>query len=160
GDHSALGRLFTRLGTALIEAGQFEKAKATLDHAQRITAANGDRRQHAHARVEALLLGLELGPDAAIMEITRALPELRREFDQSQDDLGICRTLQLEAALHWKHARSGAAEYAWQRAAEYARKVNDRRQLADILAWLASAALWGPTLAPEGIQRCKEYLDE
>ena len=55
GDDPTLGRLYTSLGTALIEAGQFEKAKATLDHAQRITAANGDDRQHAHARVEALL---------------------------------------------------------------------------------------------------------
>ena len=72
----------------------------------------------------------------------------------------MCRTLQLEAALHWDHARSAAAEDAWRRAAEYARKVNDRRQLAEILSWLASAALWGPTPAPEGIRRCKEYLDE
>src|SRR5215475_11497820 len=60
GDHPALGQLYTNLGTALIEAGQFGKAKATLDHAQRITAANGDERQHAHARVQALLLSLEM----------------------------------------------------------------------------------------------------
>src|SRR6202035_3377229 len=124
---------------------QFEKAKATLDHAQRITAANGDHRLQAHARVEALLLYLKMNPNEAEMEIARALPELRREFEVSQDDLGICRILQLEAAPHWNHARSGAAEYAWLRAADYARNVNDRRQLADILAWLASAALWGPT---------------
>src|SRR5215472_3056705 len=160
GDNPVLARLYTSLGTALIEAGQFEKAKATLDHAQRITAASGDDRQHAHARVEALLLGLELDPDTAAMDITRALPKLRKEFDRSLDDLGISRTLQVEAALHWKHARSGAAEHSWERAAEYARKVNDRRQLADILAWLASAALWGPTPAQEGIMRCKEYLSE
>ncbi len=160
GDDPALGRLYTSLGTALIEAGQFEKARATLGHAQRISAASGDDRQHAHARVQALLLHLKMNPDEAATEITRALPELRREFEASQDDLGICNTLQLEAALHWDHSRSGAAEYAWLRAAECARKVNDRRQLADILAWLASAALWGPTPAPEGIQRCKDYLDE
>ena len=160
GDDPALGRLYTSLGTALTEAGQLEKAKATLDHAQRITAANGDARQHAHARVQALLLGLELDPDGAATEIPRSLPELRREFDQCLDDLGICRTWQVEAALHWNHARSGAAEYAWHRAAEYARKLNDRRQLADILAWLASAALWGPTPAQEGIRRCQDYLDE
>jgi DNA-binding SARP family transcriptional activator/predicted ATPase len=160
GDDPALGRLYTDLGTALIEAGQFEKAKATLDHAQRITAANCDERQHAHARVEALLLHLRVNPGEAEMEIVRALPELRREFEASQDDLGICNTLQLEAALHWDHSRSGAAEYAWLRAADYARNVNDRRQLADIVCWLASAALWGPTPAPEGIQRCQEYLDE
>ena len=62
--------------------------------------------------------------------------------------------------MHWNHARSAAAEEAWQRAAEYARRANDRRQLAEILGWLASAALWGPTPAAEGIQRCADYLDE
>jgi DNA-binding SARP family transcriptional activator/predicted ATPase len=160
GDDPALGRLYTSLGTALIEAGQFERAKATLDHAQRITTANGDDRLNAHTRVQALVLGLELDPGAAVMEIIRALPGLRHEFEQSLDDLGICRTLQVEAALHWKRTRSGAAEHAWERAAEYARKVKDRRQLADILAWLASAALWGPTPAQEGIVRCEEYLHE
>jgi class 3 adenylate cyclase/tetratricopeptide (TPR) repeat protein len=160
GDDPALGGLYTSLGTALIETGQFEKAKATLDHAQRITSANGDERQRAHARVQALLLHLKMNPNGAAIEITRAVPELRREFEASQDDLGICRTLQLEAALHWDHSRAGAAEYAWLRAADYARKVNDRWQLADILAWLASVALWGPTPAPTGIQRCLDYLYE
>jgi class 3 adenylate cyclase/tetratricopeptide (TPR) repeat protein len=160
GDYPALGRLYTGLGTALIEAGQFEKAEATLGHAQRITAASGDDRQHAHARVQALLLHLRVNPGEAAIDIARALPELRREFEASQDDLGICRTLQLEAALHWDHSRSGAAEDAWLRAVVYARKVNDRWQLADILAWLASVALWGPTPAPTGIRRCMDYLDE
>jgi DNA-binding SARP family transcriptional activator/tetratricopeptide (TPR) repeat protein len=160
GDDPALGRLYTSLGTALIETGQLGKAKATLDHAQRITAANGDERQHAHARVEALLLHLKVSPSEAAIDISRELPELRREFEASQDDRGICNTLQLEAALYWDHSRSGPAEAAWLRAADYARKVNDRRQLSDIVSWLASAALWGRTPAPEGIQRCKHYLDE
>jgi DNA-binding SARP family transcriptional activator len=160
GDDPALGRLYTGLGTALVEAGQLEKARAALDQAQRITAAHGDELQHAHARVEALLLHLTVNPGEAELEIARALPGLRREFEASQDDRGICRTLQLEAAPHWNHSRSGPAEYAWLRAADYARKVNDRRQLADIVSWLASAALWGPTPAPEGIRRCEDYLDE
>jgi DNA-binding SARP family transcriptional activator len=159
-DDPALGRLYTTLGTALTEAGQLERAKTILGDARRIAAAAGDGRQHAHARVQALLLGLKLDPHDAVTEIVRALPALRREFDQSQDELGICRTLQLEASLYWNHARSAAAEDAWQRAAEYARSVNDRRELAEILSWLASAALWGPTPAPEGIRRCEEYLSE
>jgi DNA-binding SARP family transcriptional activator/tetratricopeptide (TPR) repeat protein len=156
----ALARLYTSLGTALTEAGQLEKARATLDHAQRIAAANGDEGQHAHARVQALLLALEVDPHGAAMEITHALPGLRREFAKNLDELGLCRTLQLQAAMHWNHARSAAAEDAWQRAADYARRVNDRMQLTEILGWLASAALWGPTPAPEGIRRCEDYLDE
>ena len=156
----ALARLYTSLGTALTETGQLEKAQARLDHAQRIAAASGDESQRAHARVQALVLGLEVHPNRAALEITHALPELRREFSRSRDELGLCRTLQLEAAMHWNHARSAAAEDAWQRAAGYARQVNDRRQLTEILGWLASAALWGPTPAPEGIRRCDGYLGE
>ena len=159
-DDPGLARLYTGLGAALTEAGQLEKARVTLGHAQRIAAAHGDQGQHAHARVQALLLGLKMDPNGAAMEITRALPGLRREFGRSRDELGLCRTLRLEAALHWAHARFAAAEEAWRHAAEYARRVNDRRQLTEILGWLASAALWGPTPAPEGIRRCADYLDE
>ena len=156
----ALARIYTSLGTASTEAGQLERAGATLDRAQRIAAANGDEGQRAHARVQALLLSLKMDPNGAALEIIRALPELHREFDQNGDELGLCRTLQLEAAIHWDHGRSAAAEDAWQRAAEYARRVGDRSQLTEILGWLASAALWGPTSAPEGIRRCEEYLHE
>ena len=159
-DDPASGRLYTSLGTALREAGQLERARTILDRAQRVATATRDERQNAHARVQALLLSLEVDPNAAALEIDRALPELRREFDRGPDELGLCRTLQLEAALHWIHGRSVAAEDAWQRAAGYARSVNDRRELAEILSWLASAALWGPTPAPDGIQRCRDYLDE
>ena len=159
-DDPALGRLYTTLGTASRWAGNFEKARTTLDHAQRIAAAHNDERQHAHAWVQALLVDLEVNLNNAEMEISRALPELRRVFNRTRDELGLCRTLLLEAALHWDHARSAAAEDAWRGAAEYARSLNDRRDLAEILGWLASAALWGPTPAPEGIRRCKDYLDE
>ena len=159
-DDPGLARLCTGLGAALTEAGQLEKARVTLGHAQRIAAAHGDQGQRAHARVQALLLNLKMDPNGAATEITRALPELRREFDRSRDELGLCRTLRLEAALHWMHSRSAAAEEAWRHAAEHARRVNDRRQLTEIHGGLASAALWGPTPAPEGIRRCEDYLDE
>ena len=157
---AVLGRLYTSLGAALTEAGQLEKAEATLDHAQRIAAAHGDEGRRAHAWVQALLLGLKVDPDGTTREIARAIPGLHRQFDRDQDEVGLCRALQLQAAMHWYHARSGAAEDAWQRAAQYARRVSDRRQLTEILGWLASAALWGPTPAPEGIQRCVNYLAE
>jgi tetratricopeptide (TPR) repeat protein len=159
-DDPALARVYTSLGTALTEAGQLEKAWSTLDRAQRIAAANGDEGQRAHARVQALLSGLKLAPNRVAIQIAQALPELRSEFARGPDELGLCQTLQLEAAMYWIHARSAAAEDAWQRAAEYARRANDRRQLTEILGWLASAALWGPTPASEGIRRCEDYLDE
>ena len=159
-DDAALARLYTSLGTALTEAGRLEKARATLDEAQSIAAANGDEVQRARARVQALLSGLKLALNKAAAEIAQALPELRSDFARGPDEVGLCQTLQLEAAMNWNHARSAAAEEAWRRAAEYARRANDRRQLIEILGWLASAALWGPTPASEGIRRCEDYLEE
>jgi hypothetical protein len=132
----------------------------TLDDAQRIAAGHGDDGQRARARVQALLSELKLAPNKAAAEIAQELPELRREFSRGPDEVGLCQTLQLEAAMYWNHARSAAAEDSWRRAAGYARRANDRRQLTEILGWLASAALWGPTPASEGIRRCEDYLDE
>jgi DNA-binding SARP family transcriptional activator len=159
-DDAALARIYTSLGTALTEAGQLEKAVATLDDAQHIAAAHGDEGQRAHAQVQALLSGLKLAPNRTAIQIAQALPELRAEFAHGPDERGLCQTLRLEAAMYWTHAKSDAAENAWRRAAEYARRANDRRQLTEIVGWLASAALWGPTPAPEGIPRCEDYLDE
>jgi DNA-binding SARP family transcriptional activator/tetratricopeptide (TPR) repeat protein len=160
GDDAALARVYTSLGAALTEAGQLEKAMATLDDAQRIAAANGDEGQRAHARAQALLSDLRLMPNRAAVQIAQALPVLRAQFARGQDDQGLCQALRLEAAVHWIHGRSAAAEEAWRRAARYARRANDRRQLTEILGWLASAALWGPTPAAEGIRRCADYLGE
>ena len=159
-DDAALARLYTSLGAAQTEAGQLEKAMTTLDDAQRIAAANGDEGQRAHARAQALMSGLKLVPNRAATQIAQALPELRAEFSRGPDERGLCQTLRLEAAVYWIQARSAAAEEAWRRAAEYARRANDRKQLTEILGWLASAALWGPTPASEGIRRCEDYLDE
>jgi tetratricopeptide (TPR) repeat protein len=159
-DDAALARIYTSLGTALTEAGQLEKAVATLDDAQRIAAAHDDEIQRAHAQVQALLSGLKLAPNKAAIQIAQALSELRAKFARGPDERGLCQTLRLEAAMYWTHAKSDAAENAWRRAAEYARRANDRRQLTEILGWLASAALWGPTTASEGIRRCGDYLDE
>jgi len=159
-DDPALARLYTSLGTALAEAGQLEKAMTTLGDAQRIAAAHGDEGQRAHALAQALMSELSLDPNRAAEEIAEALPELSSWFARGPDELGLCRALQLQAAMHWNHARSGAAEEAWQRAAQHARRANDRRQLADILGWLASAALWGPAPAAAGIRNCADYLAE
>jgi DNA-binding SARP family transcriptional activator/tetratricopeptide (TPR) repeat protein len=159
-DDAALGRLYTTLGAALTEAGQLEKAMATLGDAQRIAAASGDERQLAHARAQGLLSGLRLFTNTAAVQVAQALPELRAEFARGPDERGLCMALQLEAAVYWIHGRVAAAEEAWRRAADYARRANDRRQLTEILGWLASSALWGPTPAAEGMRRCTDYLDE
>jgi len=152
--------VLTGLGTALTEAGRLQEARAVLDHVLRLTAGSPAGPVHAHALVQSLQLDLHLDPDGAVDRVERSLPAVRAAFLQAADDEGLCRAWLLEAAVHWHRASSAAAERAWNRAADAARAAGDRRHLTRSLRWLASAALWGPTPAGEGIARCRAYLRE
>jgi hypothetical protein len=60
--------------------------------------------------------------------------------------------------VHWIHGDTHGAEIAWRKAAEHGRRAGAEQEEADSLLWLGSAALFGPTPAPEGVARCKELL--
>jgi len=159
-DDPARARAQTGLGAALLEAGRLDQADRVLADAGRIAGVAGDRELAARARVQRLLLGLQVDMGAAAAEVGQALPELLATFEQTGDEVGRCQAWRLRAAVHWLQADSAAAEDAWRQAAVHARLAGDERQLTEVLGWLASAALWGPTPAPEGIGRCERYLEE
>jgi tetratricopeptide (TPR) repeat protein len=159
-DAPARARVQTALGAALLEAGRLDQADHARKEAQRVAAAAGDERLAAHARVQRLLLGLQVDMGDTAAAVARELPQLRGVFERGTDELGLCQARRLEAGVHWLQASSAAAEEAWQRAAVHARAAGDQRHLTEILGWLASAALWGPTPAPEGIRRCERFLAE
>ena len=159
-DDPARARAQTGLGAALLEAGRLDQADRVLADAGRIAAVAGDRELAARARVQRLLLGLQVDMGATAAEVGQALPELLATFEQAGDEVGRCQAWRLRAAVHWLQADSAAAEEAWRQAALHARLAGDERQLTEVLGWLASAALWGPTPAPEGIRRCERYLEE
>jgi len=152
--------ILTGLGAAQVEAGLLEQARATLSTALHVATERGRDDLQAHARIQALLLGLHVDPTLTLSEIPRALPGLRDTFTRHGDKLGMCRAWQLQAAASWAKARSADAEAAWEHAASYARAVGDQRHLTRSLRWLASAALWGPTPARQGIALCDGYLEE
>ena len=140
GDDPALGRLYTSLGAALAEAG----SSKGQGHPRPGPAPRGRRRGRGPSRARAGA-GFATGPAAgsarAETEITRALPEC----GASRPEPGRAGHRPDPAArgrAHWNHARSAASEDAWERAAD-PRVVNQRRELAEILSWLASASLWG-----------------
>ncbi len=155
----ARARAQTGLGAALVEAGRLDQAGRALEEAEGIAEAAGDERLAARARVQRLLLGLQVDMGTAA-EVGQALPGLLATFERTADEVGRCQAWRLRAAVHWLQADSAAAEDAWRQAAVHARRAGDERQLTEVLGWLASAALWGPTPAAEGIGRCERYLEE
>jgi DNA-binding SARP family transcriptional activator len=159
-DDPALARLLTQLGAAMLEAGQLDHAAGALERAERLTATAGDRRSWAHVRVQQLFLGLQVDVRRTTAAVAPLLPEVLRIFECDGDQLGLCQAWRLRAAVHWMQADSAGAEEAWQRAVAHAREAGAERQLTEIFGWLASAALWGPTPATDGIERCERFLDE
>jgi DNA-binding SARP family transcriptional activator len=159
-DDPARARTETDLGAALMEAGRLEAADQALEDAGRIAAAAGDERLAGRARVQRLLLSLQVDIGRAQREVGEALPGLLDTFERAGDEAGLCQAWRLPAFVSWTQASSAAAEDAWRRAAVHARRAGDERQLTEVLGWLASAALWGPTPATDGIRLCEGYLEE
>jgi tetratricopeptide (TPR) repeat protein len=133
------------------------QAEGVLAEARRAAAALQDERLAAHALVRQLLLRLQITTDATV-EAAAATEEVLPVFERHRDELGACHARRLEAWVHWIRGNVGAAEAAWQEAAEHARRAGAAREEADVLLWLASAALAGPTPAREGVVRCEELL--
>jgi DNA-binding SARP family transcriptional activator/DNA-binding transcriptional ArsR family regulator len=159
-DSTARAGILTSLGTAQWEAGRLSEAANSLGAAGALATAMGDDRLRARAEIQAIAVGLNVDPDQAITTMEPRLPELAATFTHDADDAGLSQVWDLRARMHWLRARSAAAELDWQQAAVHARRTGDRRQLAWILAWLASGTVWGPTPARQGIARCLGYLDE
>ena len=133
-DDPARARAQTGLGAALLEAGRLDQADRVLADAGRIAGVAGDRELAARARVQRLLLGLQVDMGAAAAEVGQALPELLATFEQAGDEVGRCQAWRLRAAVHWLQADSAAAEDAWRQAAVHARLAGDERQLTEVLA--------------------------
>jgi class 3 adenylate cyclase/tetratricopeptide (TPR) repeat protein len=155
-DDPARVRLLPELGAALTEAGMLSQAAEILAEARRLTVAAGDGRLEARAHIEELVLRLQVQAGRAMAEARQAGVRARRTFEAAEDELGLCRLAYLQGQVHWLEGRAAAAEEAWERAASHARRAGDQRRLADILRWIPSAVLFGPTPAQAGIRRCEE----
>jgi tetratricopeptide (TPR) repeat protein len=153
----ARAALLPELGATLMEAGELRQAEAVLAEARRVAAALGDERLGAHALVRQLQLRLQITTDAtaeAAAVAEQVLPVLERHGDV----LGTYHALRLEAWVHWIRGNVGAAEAAWEKAAEQARQAGATREEADVLLWLASAAVSGPTPARDALARCEQLV--
>jgi class 3 adenylate cyclase/tetratricopeptide (TPR) repeat protein len=151
--------MLPELGAALAEAGKLSEADGVLAEALTNAGRRGNERLRARARVEQLVLRLQVDVRGAMSEARAVADNARYVFEKDGDELGLCRVSYLEALVYWFRGRSASAERAWARAAAHARRLGDERRLWDILRWLPSAALFGPTPATEGIRRCEEIRE-
>jgi tetratricopeptide (TPR) repeat protein len=152
--------LLIDLGGVLREEGQFAAADDALGEALRLAAGSDDAALESRAQLERLLTRLQVDPD----EVARLNAEhggsIERTLADAGDHAGLARLWHLRGLLAWIRAQAGEAAACWRRAAAEAQHAGDERILADALGWEASALTHGPTPVAEGLDRCREILDQ
>jgi DNA-binding SARP family transcriptional activator len=156
----ARSALLPTLGLALLESGRLADADRILEEAIERASAGKDPRLEARARVEQQFLWLQAEPGKGIERARRVTDAALGILGEHGDDLGLCRAWCLRAKIAWIEGLVAAADGAWRRAAEHARRAGDERELFEILCWRASAAVLGPTPVAEAIGRCTKLRDQ
>ena len=150
--------LTAELGDALTETGDFARAEELLLQTLEAASRSDDARIEARARLSLSELRYSTEPgeiEGHRREAERAIPV----FEATGDELGLARAWDLVGSLHHGQGQSAAAQDAWERSIEHARRAGNRRGELSGLSWLASVAVWGPLHRTDARKRCEEILE-
>ena len=150
------GELLPALGAALFESGRLADATRVLDEA--IASARRPR-VRARAQVERELVRLETEASVATAQAGRVADAAWPVLESDGDAYGQCRVWLLRGQIAWYAGRVGAADEAWRRAEQIARRTGGLRQLFEVIGWRATAAVLGPTPVDDAIRRCEEFRE-
>lgn len=142
-------------GVALLRVGEARLATSTLQAAERLAQATGERSLVERARV--LLAHLAVFVDGASM--TQALVVAERAtlvLGELGDDAGVSFTSRYHALLLRDVGRAGSALEVATHAAVLARRTGDREGEAAARSIAAQCAALGPTPVPAAIALCHE----
>jgi class 3 adenylate cyclase/tetratricopeptide (TPR) repeat protein len=152
--------LLPELGSALIEAGQYDRASRILREAIEEAGATGDRLIEARARVAEVLLRVNTEPEGTGEEAARVADELIPVFESAGDDLGLARAYRLRLSAPWMAARYAEMAVDAERAVEHARRAGDPGEQGLAQEMLAVAYTFGPLPVAEALRRLAEYQEE
>jgi tetratricopeptide (TPR) repeat protein len=151
--------LLPDLGAALVEIGEFARAKEVLDAAVTGSKAAGEGAVEYNARLELIRLNLLNLAAGTLTEARRATQEVVAACEEGCDDVVLAKAWNLAGFIDLASGRAAFAEQAWQRAIGHARVGNRRQEECDSLYWQAIALEYGPTHADEAVARCEEIIE-
>jgi tetratricopeptide (TPR) repeat protein len=151
--------ILPELGEALLELGNFERAREVLDEAARRSEKAGNTRLRICAqvlRMRVSLFSAEPGDLAEqILRLTdTAVPLLERENAYRE----LARTWRLIGFVHGTAGRYGKSSDAVINSAKFARLAGDERLVARNAMGLSISALLGPTPVVEAITECERIV--
>ena len=160
-DGARRARLLPELAAALIGTGHEEQeAERILAEARQLAATAGDECADAHAVVQQQILLVFRAEPGAPEEATRAVASVIPIFERCGDEHGLCRAWQLQGLVQWNAARAAASIESREQAAKHARLAGDEDGRSEILSWITTSMVFGPTPVREAIDRCEEIRVE
>ena len=147
------------LGYALFEIGEVDEASALLADARARAHAAGER--HAEWRIAITRARIEMyrAPEGMDLDGLAAETETAIEvLGELGDEAGLARAWMVLSDLHWSNGRLRETSDAATRAAEHARKSNNRREVGWALGQNALCAIHGPMPVAEGLSWIERLL--
>ena len=148
------------LGYALFEIGEVEEASNLLADAQARAHAEGDR--HVEWRVIVTRPRIEMYKDPGAIDLDALTAESERAIEalnEFGDDTGLARASMVVSDIHWSKGRLRETNEVATRAAEYARRAGNRREVGWALGQNALCAIHGPMPVAEGLAWLQRLLD-
>ena len=147
------------LGYALFEIGEVDEASAVLAGGRERARADGDRGIEwrvtiTRPRVEMYRDPEGIDLDAIAVETETAVEALH----ELGDEAGMARALMVLSDIHWSKGRLREASDTATRAADYARRVGNRREVGWALGQNALCAINGPLPVAEGLEWLERLL--
>jgi tetratricopeptide (TPR) repeat protein len=152
--------LLTRLGSAAMRAGEWDRARTLLDEAIGSAKRDHDRRSELRALIELQWQRSYTEPEGAVDDDRRVAEAAIPELEGMGDDLGLAKAWWLLSESHLIAGRWAARTDALERAIFHARRLPDEGQLRVLEALYAQALYYGPTPVSEAVRRCSELLAE
>jgi class 3 adenylate cyclase/tetratricopeptide (TPR) repeat protein len=158
-DEEARLRLLPQLAYALLQAGQLTRAEAVLAEASEAARRAGDRGLEASVVVYQVRLRITADPQTPFAAAQAPLRAAAETFEELGDEAGLARASRMLALLDFWQGRAEEAAGALERAAEHARRADDRRLELDCLEWIPTCLLFGPVPADAAIHRSEELIE-
>jgi class 3 adenylate cyclase/tetratricopeptide (TPR) repeat protein len=159
-DHADQPALLAELASALMTAGDFERADDVLANALASALTTGDTRTEARVLIEREFHKVYAGSEEASLTIPDVLSRAMPALEDAGDHLGLARAWRLRGEVAVLGGHWGERTEALERALEHARLAADEWEQVAIVGGLVMALYFGPTPVEDGIGRCREFLAE
>ena len=155
-DSSGRLKVLPRLGSVLIDLGEWDHATAVLSEAAASAQHVDDRRAAAEAAVGLAFVELHRDTNASHGKVRADLERAIRVFEELEDTGGLARALEMAALVRfWAGDNTGAIE-EMERAARHAQEAGDRVTELRSLSTIVNALLFGPAPISEALEKVGE----